>query len=116
MMDRLDQGPLPNHAPIALQGIQIGENVRLIALEGEPMSTQGKIIEEIFPADIPNGTTFALGYANGEGLYLATTAMLEEGGYESVSYWEFGWPAPLAAGNEKILRDGLEILRAEGIG
>lgn len=115
MLDQLDRGPLPSHVSIALQGIQIGENIRLIALEGEPMSTQGKIIEEVFPTGAPGSATFALGYANGEGLYLATTAMLAEGGYESVSYWEFGWPAPLAAGNEQVLRDGLATLRSKGI-
>jgi hypothetical protein len=56
-----------------------------------------------------------LGYSNGEGLYLVTSAMLDEGGYEPESYWEFGHPAPLAKGTEEVVASGLKELRKLGI-
>ena len=119
ILAQLDRGSLCDHAPVALQGICVGDNLRLIALEGEPMAAQGMAIEDAFPprsaTGEPDGATFALGYANGEGLYLATSPMLEEGGYESISYWEFGFPAPLAPGNEQVLQEGLATLRRMGI-
>ncbi len=103
----LDQGNMPKSLSILLQGIQIAEGVRLVALEGEPMAEQGKAMEEFFGNDT---LTFALGYANGEGIYLATSQMLDEGGYEAESYWEYGHPAPLAKGAEKTLVNGLQNL------
>jgi hypothetical protein len=41
--------------------------------------------------------------------------MLEEGGCEANSYWEYGFPSPLATGIEHILTSGLQELRAHGI-
>ncbi len=52
---------------------------------------------------IPDDTTFALGYSNGTGLYLPSSRMIAEGGYEVDSYFEYGFSAPLAAGMEKII-------------
>ena len=41
--------------------------------------------------------------------------MLDEGGYEADSYYEYGFPAPLAKGMEDILRDSIAELRRRGI-
>jgi len=41
--------------------------------------------------------------------------MLDEGGYEAESYWEYGHPAPLAKGMEEILTRALQDLRGQGI-
>jgi len=76
--------------------------VRLIAVEGELVAELGLLIRRFFG----KGLTFVLGYSNGEGLYLPTSAMLEEGGYEVASYWEYGFPAPLAPGIEETLTRG----------
>jgi len=84
--------------------------LRLIGLEGEAVAELGLLIMDFYRQDI----TFPLGYTNGGQLYLPTEAMLDEGGYEVVSYFEYGHPAPLAKGFEKILRQSLEQLYSRG--
>ena len=83
----------------------------LIAIEGEPVSHYGNMILDAYP----NGVTFPLGYANDEALYLVTSNMLEEGGMEPTSHWEYGFPAPLAAGMEIVVSNTLRHIRALGI-
>ena len=61
------------------------------------------------------GVTYAMVYSDGCQLYLPTSAMLDEGGYEVESYWEYRQPAPLAKGLEKILTATLGQLRDRGI-
>jgi hypothetical protein len=41
--------------------------------------------------------------------------MLDEGGMEPESYWEYGYPAPLAKGMEACADEALTKLRAAGI-
>jgi neutral ceramidase len=105
---------LPTHVGVLLQGIQLGLGLRLGVLEGEPLCPHGRAIEAFFaPA---GGVTFALGYAGGEAIYMPDSKQLAEGGYESISYWEYGWPQSLAPGMEKTLEQGLYELRAMGVG
>ena len=101
--------PLQNggHCPVWLHGIQLGTDLRFVALEGEPVAAHGLAIQKFYP----NGTTFALGYANGPAMYLVTSAMLDEGGYEPTSFGEYGFPAPLAKGMEHLLETGLQELK-----
>lgn len=101
---RLDQGALPTSLELLMQGLTMGEGVRLIALEGELVCEHGRAIEGHYP----DGVTFALGYSNGEGLYLVTSAQLDEGGYEPGSYWEYGHPSALAKGTEEVIAGGLK--------
>ncbi|MCX5661328.1 MAG: hypothetical protein NTW19_16725 [Planctomycetota bacterium] len=108
-----DRGQVPDQVSVLMQGVQLGKNLRLVAIEGEPLSPHGQAIEAAWPAG--NGATFALGYANGEAMYLVTSPMLDEGGYEPVSYWEYGQPAPLAKGLEVARDAGLAKLKALGI-
>jgi len=101
-----------NGDPIAsasfdMQMIQLGPSLRLIALEGEPVSGYGYLIEDCFQ----DGHTFCLGYTNGEGMYLPTTPMIDEGGYEVTSFWEYGFPAPVAPGVESFVREGVKQLQ-----
>jgi neutral ceramidase len=108
----LDRGlPLPVAAPILLHGITLGEGLRLVAIEGEPVGELALHLLARFPA----GVTLPLGYSNGMGLYLPTSRMLPEGGYEVESYYEYGFPAPLAPGIEDVLDAGLAALRRCGI-
>ena len=103
--------PLQNgdRCPVWLQGIQLGANLRFVALEGEPVAEHGLAIQKFYP----NGTTFALGYANGPALYLVTSAMLDEGGYEPTSFGEYGFAAPLAKGMEQLLASNLQKLKIQ---
>ena len=102
---------LPSAVKLILQGLRIGEGLRLVALEGEPVAGYGALMERFYGS----GITFPLGYSNGEGLYLPTSEMLDEGGYEVGSFWEYGFPARLAQGFEGILTEALEKLREAGI-
>lgn len=110
---RLDRGQtLRSQVPALLHGIQLGEGLRLIGLEGEAVAGLGLHVLKHY-AD--KGVTFPLGYCSGMQAYLPTSAMLEEGGYEVISYWEYGQPAPFAKGMETIITDGLEQMRQDGI-
>jgi len=112
ILKRIERGePLPTSVPILLQGVQLGTGLRIIGVEGEMVAGLGILIRDFYG----EGITFPLGYSNGEGLYMPTSDMIDEGGYEVVSYWEYGYPAPLAKGFESILTQGLEELRASGI-
>ncbi|MBM3235512.1 hypothetical protein FJZ31_04370 [Candidatus Poribacteria bacterium] len=106
-IERLDRGEnLPTSVPITCHGVQLARGLHLIGLEGEAVAELGLLILAFYR----QGITFPLGYTNGGQLYLPTEAMLDEGGYEVVSYFEYGHPAPLAKGFEKILRQSLEQL------
>ena len=97
VLDDMDDGKSPESVPLRLQGIRLGDGVRIVAMEGEPVAEWGLRMIAAFA----DGVTFALGYANGQGMYLPISSMVEEGGYEVVSFWEYGFPAPLAAGMEE---------------
>jgi len=112
-LERFDRGQtLRTSASVLLHGVQIGKGLRLIALEGEAVAGLGLHILEFYKDD---GLTFPLGYTDGMQAYLPTSAMLDEGGYEAVSYFEYGQPAPFAKGMEQVITKGLEQLRALGV-
>lgn len=103
--DTLARGEaLPASFPVTIQGLQIGDGLRLIAMQGEAVAGWGLLILKQYP----HGITFPLGYTNGQGLYLPTSDLLPEGGYEVDSYHEYWVSSPLAAGFEETL---LGVLR-----
>lgn len=108
----LDRGyGLPKTVQIAAHGVQLGAGVRLIGIEGEIVGELGNLITGFYKT----GVTFPMGYTDGAQMYIPTSAMLDEGGYEVNSYWEYHQPAPLSKGIENVLRGGLEKLEACGI-
>lgn len=108
----LDRGEeLSDLASITAHGVKIGKGLRLIGLEGEAVAGLGLIMLNFYK----DGFTFPLGYTDGAQLYLPVESMLEEGGYEVVSYYEYGFPAPFVRGFEKVLTDTLKELRERGI-
>jgi neutral ceramidase len=112
-LESLDRfGGVPEAASVLMQGVQLGEGLRLVAIEGEPVAAYGHMILDKFP----EGVTFPLGYANGEALYLPTTPMIAEGGMEVCSYYQYGFPAPIAAGMEVPATRGLDELKELGVG
>ncbi len=102
---------LSENASILIQGVQIGDDLRMIAIEGEPVAGHGLHIIDFYQ----NGVTFPLGYTNGEGMYLPVSSQIPEGGYEVTSYGEYGYPARLKLGMEDIVQQALETLRKNGI-
>ncbi len=103
--------PLPEAAALSVQGIRLGDGLRLVGIEGEAVSEWGPIIAD----DYGSGVTFPMGYTNGEGLYLPVSRMFDEGGYEVISYWEYGYPSRLTPGFEPTMLSALADLRAAGV-
>lgn len=89
---------LPETFPVAIQGLQVGEGLRLVSLQGEAVAGWGLLILRRFRS----GVTFPLGYTNGQGLYLPTSDLIPEGGYEVDSYHEYWVPSALAPGFEEL--------------
>lgn len=111
-LDLLDKGePLLSHAPVAVQAIRLSKQVRLVAMEGEPVANIGRRVELMFR----EGITFPLGYSNGQALYIPSESMLPEGGYEVESAWEYGFAGTLGAGFEDALFKPVEKFRAAGV-
>lgn len=111
-VERLDRGEeLAKAVPVTLHGVQLAQGLRLVGMEGEAVGAFGHQIDRAYP----EGITFALGYSNGQGLYLVTSAQLDEGGMEAESWYEYTWPAPLAKGMEAILERSLQQLRERGV-
>ena len=109
---KLDRGyKLSASVSITAHGVMLGSGLRLIGIEGELVAELGLLIEDFYK----DGITFPMGYTDGTQLYLPTSAMLDEGGYEVESYWEYRQPAPLAKGMEKILSETLAEMREKGI-
>jgi len=98
--------------PVTAHGVQLGEGVRMVGLEGEAVAGLGNAITRYYG----DGVTFPLGYVDGAQAYLPTDAMLDEGGYEVVSFYEYRLPARLAPGIDQTLQAALTRLRDAGIG
>lgn len=112
MLDRIESGyDLPTHVPITAHGLKIGDHFRIVAIEGEMVDALGSQIRDAYTT----GITMPLGYSNGCQMYLPTSKMIGEGGYEVESYWEYRQPAPLAPGMEDILAETIALLKAEGV-
>jgi len=105
---RLKSGlPLLRAVPILVQMVALGQRLQLVGIEAEVVAALGILVRDFW-----GGVTFPLGYCNGTQCYLPTSRMIEqEGGYEVESYWEYGLPAPLAPGIERILRRTLSAPR-----
>jgi hypothetical protein len=111
-VELLDRGQaLPRTAVITTHGIQLGKGVRMVGLEGEAVAELGDLIIDFYG----EGVTFPMGYTDGTQLYLPTSAMLDEGGYEADSFHEYGFPSRFVKGVEDILRQTLADLQTRGI-
>jgi len=112
MIDLVDRGfGLPSAVPITAHGVRLGTGLRIIGIEGEIVAELGQLIAGFYTG----GITFPLGYTDGAQLYLPSSRMLSEGGYEVESYYEYRFPAALAPGMEDILLATLGQLREKGI-
>lgn len=111
-LETIEKGlPLPTDVPLSLHGIRLGDGLRLAGIEGEALHGWGYFIQDFYK----EGLTVPLGYTDGQGMYLPTTEQLPEGGYEVVSFWEYGYPAQLAAGMEDEVRRALVAIKDRGI-
>ncbi len=112
MIEHIDRNfKLLSTVPITTHAVQLGYGVRMVSLEGEAVAEFGHIIEKFYNG----GVTFPLGYTDGCQMYLPTTEMLPEAGYEVDSYWEYRKPTPFAGGHEKILYKAMKEFSNKGI-
>lgn len=96
--ETLERGEkLPDYFPLTVQVIRLGDSLRLVGMQGEAVSGWGKLIVREFA----DAVTFPLGYTNGQGLYLPTSDIMPDGGYEVDSYHEYWVPSALAPGFEE---------------
>ncbi len=102
---------LPGDVPVLIHGIMLANSVRIVGIEGEIVAELGALADRFYDS----GVTFPLGYTDGAQLYIPTSAMIDEGGYEVESYWEYRYPAPLKKGIEEAIRGGLMDLQERGI-
>lgn len=111
MLAQMDRHTLSRAARVGVHALQLGRGVRLIGIEGEAVGELGNFILKVYN----KGVTFPLGYTDGCQIYLPVSRMLPEGGYETDSYWEYHYPAPLAKGGEVVLKEPLLELQKDGI-
>lgn len=108
----LDRGyTIPDTVPVTIHGIKLGDGLRLVGLEGEAVGELGLLVLDLYR----EGVTFPMGYTDGAQAYLPNDRMLDEGGYEVVSFYEYRRPAGFAKGIEKTLTDALRQLQAHGV-
>ncbi len=109
---KLDKGmKLPDTADVTAHGVRIGDSCRIVGIEGELVGELGNLIIRQYDG----GVTFPLGYTDGTQMYLPASSMLDEGGYEVESFWEYHQPARQAKGNEEVLAAAVGELKTRGI-
>jgi len=96
-----ERGRLPRRTRCFVHFVCLGEDTRIVGLEGEPCTGIGKRIKALFG----DRGTVVVGYCNGSVAYLPTRRILEEGGYEAESYVYFGLPSRFAPGVEDKLAE-----------
>jgi hypothetical protein len=108
----IDRGfGLATAAPVLVQGMELGRGLRLVGVEGELTADLGNLIHDYYAG----GVTFPLGYSNGARMYLPSSRMIDDGGYEVESFWEYRQPAPLVKGVEAHYSRARDELRKAGI-
>ncbi len=111
MLRRLDlYGGFPPELDVDLHAVQLGCGLRLIGVEGELVGELGNLMLGLYE----RGVTFPLGYTDGCRIYLPSSRMIPEGGYEVDSYWEYHHPAPLAPETDDVLAKALLAIRDSG--
>jgi hypothetical protein len=75
---QIKEGLVKDHAPIYISVWYLGDETRLIAMEGEVSTEYALLLKRMFPG----GKTMVLGYTNGVYYYVPTRKMITEGGYE----------------------------------
>jgi len=105
-------GDLPSAVGVLLQVITLGEDLRIVAIEGEVLARLGQRLLAVMPP----GINFLLGYSNGCALYLPDRCDVSAGGYEVDSFWEYHRASGPAPDCDEPLVEAVRVLcsRASG--
>lgn len=114
MLDRIVQdGALPASYPYPVQVVQLGSELKLIALGGEVVVDYSLRLKRQFGGP---GSVWIAGYSNDVMAYIPSERVLREGGYEGGAQMRHSeHPGPWATGlEEQIVAKVTELERATG--
>ncbi|MCW5981501.1 MAG: neutral/alkaline non-lysosomal ceramidase N-terminal domain-containing protein [Bryobacteraceae bacterium] len=114
LLDELDRhGKLADRAPYPVQVWQFGDDLKLIALTGEPVVDYSLRFKERYGWD----NTWVAGYNNDLLAYIPSLRVLAEGGYEGTeAMGEYGLAAPFAPAVEEIIAAKVDALARAAAG
>lgn len=110
MLERLDKGePLPKTYPYPIQVVQLGRELKLIALGGEVVVDYSLRFKQEYGG---SGSVWVAGYANDVMGYIPSERILREGGYEGGGAMRFSptHPGPWAPGVEAAIANKVKEL------
>jgi neutral ceramidase len=99
VIDSIKTGTPKQNIQLLISIWSLGDEVKIIGLEGEILNLIGRRIKDIFN----DGKTIVLGYSNGIQCYIPNREALEEGGYEKDSFLRLGLCGPFISEAENII-------------
>lgn len=107
MLKKIDSMETPKECGLQCAYIELSDDVRIIALEGEICNQIGVNIKSHFE----EGASMVFGLTNGWVSYIPTKKILNEGGYEAqCAYTKSGLPGAFAENTEEVIIDYIKKL------
>jgi neutral ceramidase len=106
-LNAIKEGRVRQILPYTITVWGLGDEFRIVALEGEVPSEYALQIKKLFSSM----SIMVLGYSNGVPTYIPTRQILKEGGYEAEAFVLHGYRGPFVPENEWILLGA--VLKAE---
>jgi neutral ceramidase len=108
-LEAMKEGAVREILPYTVTVWGLGDDFRIVALEGEVPTDYAIQIKRLFSTM----NVMVLGYSNGVPTYIPTSQILHEGGYEAEAFVLHGYRGPFVPENEWILLGA--VARAEEI-
>jgi hypothetical protein len=101
VLNAIQDGNVREILPQYIQHWKLGEQIRIVTLEGEVPAEYALKIKRMLGKD--GAIIIVLGYSNGVSTYIPTAKILQEGGYEADAFILHGFRGPLVPENESII-------------